>query len=458
MLSFSLGFIMPLTNANASWSLGLNASASLNTRHEKRFVAILCFLLNTALSVFNEAEAFNPRDQLAFAFVRDMMNPKLKLNMFDVEVFEQVTVEYRHNLKGGGGGASGPQTKVANSYWLDSKPSSGKCGSLFMLINDPLEELVKVLGNRLHPSCQSLNIKLTKIRKIIPKIRNTCQMKYFLNHSLKPVLTNVTILVLLPKHHPTAHVCAHGRNLGTQINSLSFPSRLLERFYEKTQLLSSHGLKRIDLDVAKELQSAQLSHGGLDAKLRSCVLRNCSAARGDETMILSTKPKRKCMIGPWILASFYVPDSAVIIRKHSTATNLFSCLVFNEAEAFNPRDQLAFAFVRDMMNPKLKLNMFDFEVFEQVTVEYRHNHEAGSGGASGKLEEHQGEGEEHNGVDNARTELLGIEEEGKEGIKRQLARVHKSEWHEDWKPCGLQSCNKPFALATLVIVHLAKQN
>nr|GMD06513.1 uncharacterized protein LOC109188594 [Ipomoea batatas] len=78
--------------------------------------------------VFNEAEAFNPRDQLAFAFVRDMMNPKLKLNMFDVEVFEQVTVEYRHNLKGGGGGASGPQTKVANSYWLDSKPSSGKCG------------------------------------------------------------------------------------------------------------------------------------------------------------------------------------------------------------------------------------------------------------------------------------------------------------------------------------------
>nr|GMD09743.1 hypothetical protein D0Y65_031416 [Ipomoea batatas] len=81
-----------------------------------------------------------------------------------------------------------------------------------------------------------------------------------------------------------------------------------------------------------------------------------------------------------------VPDSAVIIRKHSTATNLFSCLVFNEAEAFNPRDQLAFAFVRDMMNPKLKLNMFDVEVFEQVTVEYRHNHEGGSGGASGKLE------------------------------------------------------------------------
>lgn len=80
--------------------------------------------------LFNEVEAFNPRDQLAFAFVRDIMNPKLKLNMFDVEVFEQVTAEYRHNLKGGGGGGrklGGPTTKVANSYWLGSKRSSGRC-------------------------------------------------------------------------------------------------------------------------------------------------------------------------------------------------------------------------------------------------------------------------------------------------------------------------------------------
>ncbi|KAK7359621.1 hypothetical protein VNO77_01583 [Canavalia gladiata] len=68
-----------------------------------------------------------------------------------------------------------------------------------------------------------------------------------------------------------------------------------------------------------------------------------------------------------------VPDSALILRKHGVSSNLFSCLVFNELEAFNPRDQLAFAFVRDHMNPKLKLNMFEVEVFEQVTVEYRHN-------------------------------------------------------------------------------------
>lgn len=49
--------------------------------------------------MFNELDAFNPRDQLAFAFVRDHVNPKVKMYMFEVEVFEQVVVEYRHNLK-----------------------------------------------------------------------------------------------------------------------------------------------------------------------------------------------------------------------------------------------------------------------------------------------------------------------------------------------------------------------
>lgn len=68
-----------------------------------------------------------------------------------------------------------------------------------------------------------------------------------------------------------------------------------------------------------------------------------------------------------------VPDSAMILRRHGVASNLFSCLMFNELEAFNPRDQLAFAFVRDKMKPKLKINMFEVEVFEQIAVEYRHN-------------------------------------------------------------------------------------
>ncbi|KAK7245672.1 hypothetical protein RIF29_40520 [Crotalaria pallida] len=68
-----------------------------------------------------------------------------------------------------------------------------------------------------------------------------------------------------------------------------------------------------------------------------------------------------------------VPDSALILRRHELGSNLFSCLMFNELDAFNPRDQLPFAFVRDHMKPNLKLNMFEVEVFEQVTVEYRHN-------------------------------------------------------------------------------------
>ncbi|KAI3689870.1 hypothetical protein L2E82_47840 [Cichorium intybus] len=78
-----------------------------------------------------------------------------------------------------------------------------------------------------------------------------------------------------------------------------------------------------------------------------------------------------------------VPDSAIILRKHGVASNLFSCLLFNELEAFNPRDQLAFAFVRDKMNPKMKLNMFDVEVFEHVALEYRHNIK--HGGSDGTL-------------------------------------------------------------------------
>ncbi|CAI0545102.1 unnamed protein product [Linum tenue] len=67
-----------------------------------------------------------------------------------------------------------------------------------------------------------------------------------------------------------------------------------------------------------------------------------------------------------------VPDSAVILRRHGPRSDLFSCLVFNELEAFNPRDQLPFAYVRDGMSPKVKMNMFDVEVFEQIALEYRH--------------------------------------------------------------------------------------
>ena len=74
-----------------------------------------------------------------------------------------------------------------------------------------------------------------------------------------------------------------------------------------------------------------------------------------------------------------VPDTAVIIRRHGVASDLFSCLLFNELEAFSPRDQLAFAYVRDHMSPKLSINMFEVEVFEQIAVEYRHNLKPGGG-------------------------------------------------------------------------------
>ncbi|KAK4386479.1 hypothetical protein Sango_2518500 [Sesamum angolense] len=91
---------------------------------------------------------------------------------------------------------------------------------------------------------------------------------------------------------------------------------------------------------------------------------------------------------PWSSNKPYptdVPDSALILRKHSAANNHFSCLMFNELEAFNPRDQLPFAYVRDKMNPKLNINMFVVEVFEQVAVEYRHNLKQGGVGVGPKV-------------------------------------------------------------------------
>ncbi|XP_062219605.1 alkaline ceramidase TOD1-like [Phragmites australis] len=80
-----------------------------------------------------------------------------------------------------------------------------------------------------------------------------------------------------------------------------------------------------------------------------------------------------------------VPDTAIIIRRHGLASDLFSCLLFNELEAFNPRDQLAFAYVRDQMSPKVSMNMFEVEVLEHIAVEYRHNlkRDGGGGGKQG---------------------------------------------------------------------------
>lgn len=50
MFSFSFGFIWSLTNAKGNWSLGLNASISLNMRQEKRLLPNPCLLKIKALS------------------------------------------------------------------------------------------------------------------------------------------------------------------------------------------------------------------------------------------------------------------------------------------------------------------------------------------------------------------------------------------------------------------------
>ncbi|KAM3348075.1 hypothetical protein ACQJBY_021779 [Aegilops geniculata] len=78
-----------------------------------------------------------------------------------------------------------------------------------------------------------------------------------------------------------------------------------------------------------------------------------------------------------------VPDTAIIVRRHGSASDLFSCLLFNELEAFNPRDQLAFAYVRDQMSPRVSINMFEVEVLEHISVEYRHNLKRDNGGGGG---------------------------------------------------------------------------
>ncbi|XP_052179347.1 probable hexosyltransferase MUCI70 [Diospyros lotus] len=103
-----------------------------------------------------------------------------------------------------------------------------------------------------------------------------------------------------------------------------------------------------------------------------------------------------------------VPDSALILRKHSVGSNRFSCLLFNELEAFNPRDQLPFAYVRDKMKPKLKMNMFEVEVFEQIAVEYRHNLGPG-GGSSSRRTKRAVSGGFVNGSSNSRCESYLLE-------------------------------------------------
>lgn len=54
-----------------------------------------------------------------------------------------------------------------------------------------------------------------------------------------------------------------------------------------------------------------------------------------------------------------VADTALILRKHTLPIKLFSCMLFNELEIFDPRDQLPFAYVGDMMTPKVRIHMLE---------------------------------------------------------------------------------------------------
>jgi len=65
-----------------------------------------------------------------------------------------------------------------------------------------------------------------------------------------------------------------------------------------------------------------------------------------------------------------VHDIALILKKHTLPMKLFSCMLFNELEIFNPQDQLPFAYVRDMMTPKVRIHMFESVIFNTITNEY----------------------------------------------------------------------------------------
>lgn len=62
-----------------------------------------------------------------------------------------------------------------------------------------------------------------------------------------------------------------------------------------------------------------------------------------------------------------VPNTTLILRKHTLPMKLFSCLLFNELAIFNPRDQLPFGYVRETMTPKVKIHMFESTIFNTIT-------------------------------------------------------------------------------------------
>jgi hypothetical protein len=73
-----------------------------------------------------------------------------------------------------------------------------------------------------------------------------------------------------------------------------------------------------------------------------------------------------------------VPEGAIIIRKHTPMTNLFSCLWFNEVNRFTPRDQLSFGYVVYRLNGSFRFFMFRNCEYNSLFFLHKHTREHSS--------------------------------------------------------------------------------
>ncbi|XP_072967151.1 probable hexosyltransferase MUCI70 [Typha angustifolia] len=73
-----------------------------------------------------------------------------------------------------------------------------------------------------------------------------------------------------------------------------------------------------------------------------------------------------------------VPEGAVLIREHTTMTNLFSCLWFNEVNLLTPRDQLSFGYAVYRLGDAFKFFMFPNCEYNSLFILHRHTREHSS--------------------------------------------------------------------------------
>ncbi|KAG1361011.1 hypothetical protein COCNU_09G004740 [Cocos nucifera] len=73
-----------------------------------------------------------------------------------------------------------------------------------------------------------------------------------------------------------------------------------------------------------------------------------------------------------------VPEGAVIIREHTTMTDLFSCLWFNEVNLLTPRDQLSFGYVVYRLGDAFRFFMFPNCEYNSLFILHKHTREHSS--------------------------------------------------------------------------------